>query len=336
MKQVTKPDAGLRRAIRSIVCTLGLALGVTIALPAAHAQTWPARSIKLIVPFGAGGATDVVARLVAQSLGERLGQTIIVENRPGAGAQIGTQLVAKEAPDGYTFLFGSSDGLAIVPYVRKTMPYDPIKDFTPVAQVARVPIVFIVNGKFPVTSLKELVAYAKSKPGEVRYGSAGSGSILHLANALLEVKTGTNMVHVPYKGGAPMMTDLAAGHIEIAAATAELAKRFAGQVRAIAQADTARHPLLPDVPTTGESGFPDLLVVSSFGLVGPAGLPRSIVDRLAKELAAITETKSFQQSLIGLGAVASFLPPEAFVQSIADEGRKWGRLVKDAKLPPLD
>lgn len=333
MKQATKRNTGLRRVLRNITCALGITFVAAIAAPASYAQTWPSRPIKLIVPFGAGGATDVVARLVAENLGERLGQPIIVENRPGAGAQIGTQLAAKEAPDGYTFLFGSSDGLSIVPQIRKKKPYDPIKDFTPVAQVARVPIVFIVNGKFPVTSLKELVAYAKSKPGEVRYGSAGNGSILHLANALLEVKTGTTMTHVPYKGGAPMMTDLAAGHIEIAAATAELAKRFAGQVRAIAQADTVRHPLLPDVPTTGESGFSDLLVVSSFGLVGPAGLPRSIVDRLAKELAAITETKSFQQRLIGLGAVGSFLPPEAYGQYIADENRKWGQLVKDAKLP---
>jgi tripartite-type tricarboxylate transporter receptor subunit TctC len=336
MRQLTTPDAGLRRALRGIACVLGLACATVLATPASYAQAWPSRPIKLIVPFGAGGATDVVARLVAQNLGERLGQPIVVENRPGAGAQLGTQMVAKEKPDGYTFLFGSSDGLSIVPQIRKKMPYDPIKDFTPIALVAHVPIVFIVNGKFPVNNLKELAAYAKSKPGAVRYGSAGNGSILHLANALLEVKTGTTMVHVPYKGGAQMMTDLAAGQIELAAATAELARRFPGQVRAIAQADTERHPLLPDVPTTTEDGFPDMLIASSFGLVGPAGLPPSIVARLAKELAVITETKQFQHRLVELGALSSFLPPEAFGRYIAEENRKWGQLVKDARLPPLD
>lgn len=335
MRELAKPAVGLRRILKGAACLFGCACFAALAAPVSAAQTWPSRPVKLIVPFGAGGATDVMARLVALNLGERIGQPVVVENRPGAGGQLGTQLVAKEAPDGYTFLFGSSDGLSIVPQIRKEIPYDPVSDFTPVALVAHVPIVFIVNGKLPVTSLKELAAYAKTKPGAVRYGSAGNGSILHLANALLEVRTGTHMIHVPYKGGAQMMTDLAAGQIEVAAATAELARRFPA-VRAIAQADTARHPLLPNVPTTSESGFPNMQVVSAFGLVGPAGVPSPIVTRLSKELAAITETSQFQQRLIELGAVVSFLPPDAFGKYIADENRKWARLVKDASLPLLD
>lgn len=332
-----KTNHGRRAVLKGLCGAVTAALGTTAsAAGAQQARSWPSRPIRLIVPFGAGGATDVVARLVAQSLERKLGQPVLVENRPGAGAQLGTQMAAKEKADGYTLLFGTSDGLSIAPQTRSTKLYDPVRDFTPIALVAHVPIVCIVNAKFPATNLKELIAYAKSKPGTVRYGSAGTGSILHLANALLEVRTGTKMVHVPYKGGAQMMTDLAAGQIELVAATAELAKRFGSQVRAIAQFDTRRHPLLPDVPTAAEQGFPDLVVVSSFGVVGPAGLPQPVVTRVAKALEDLTSQEAFREGLVKLGGVASFQPPEAFGRYIAEENAMWHRVVTEAKLPPLD
>ena len=315
---------------------VSVAIAGLIAGGAVRGADWPNHSIRIVVPFSAGGATDVVARMVAEQLHDRLGQPVVVDNRPGAGSQIGTQLVAKETPDGYTLLFGSSDGLSIVPQVKKVAPYDPVRDFTAIAMVAKVPMVFAVNEKLPIRSLKDLIEYAKAKPGAVTYGSAGNGSILHLASALLEVETGIKMVHVPYKGGAPMMTDLASGQIDLAATTAELAKRFTGKVRAIAQADTRRHPLLPEVPTAAESGFPNLVVVSAFGLVGPAGLPPAVVLRLTEELRLITSTKEFQERLIGVGAYGSFLPSSDFATYIGEENKKWHTLVKDANLPLID
>lgn len=302
----------------------------------AFAQKWPARPVRIVVPFAAAGATDLAARAVAQALSERLGQPFVVDNRPGAGAMLGTDYVAKSQADGYTLLFGSSDGLSIGPQMKRRLPYDPIGAFTPVALVAYVPIVYIVNAAFPAKNLGELLAAARARPGDIRYGSAGVGSILHMAGALLEVRTGTTLKHVPYRGGAPMLSDLAAGQIEFGMATAELAQRFAGKVRAIAQASPTRHPLLPDVPTTAEAGVEDLIVVSNFGVVGPAGLPASVVSRLAGELSALADSKPFQQKMIEIGGVASYESPLLFSRRIAEENRKWKTLIAAAKIEQID
>lgn len=300
------------------------------------AQEWPVRPVRIVVPFAAAGATDLVARFVAQVLSERLGQSFVVENRPGAGAMLGTELVSKAPADGYTLLFGSSDGLAIGPQMKRSLPYDPVNAFTPIGLVAYVPIVYIVNAKFPANTLGEVVAAAKARPGSIRYGSAGVGSILHMAGALLEVRTGARFTHVPYRGGAPMLADLASGQIEFGMATAELAQRFAGKVRAIAQASPTRHPLLPNVPTTAEAGVPDTIVVSNFGLVGPVGLPPAVVNRLSSELSAMTESPAFQQKMVDLGGVAAYQPPAAFARHIAEENRKWKTVISDAKIEQLD
>jgi tripartite-type tricarboxylate transporter receptor subunit TctC len=241
-------------------------------------------------------------------------------------------------PDGYNLLFGSADGLAIVPVMKKKAPYDPVKDFTPVAMVAKAPLVFAVNSKFAPNSLAELIAYAKSKPGAVRYGSAGVGSLLHLGVELLQSATGTDMVHVPYKGGGPMMTDVVAGQIEMVMTAADFAKRFAdsGQLKVLAQADTSRHALLPNIPTVGEVGMPNILVVSWFGVLGPAGLPGPVVDRLGRELAATIKDPALQEKLVQVGANVSYLPAGPFASHIADENRRWDRVVKEAKVPLLD
>lgn len=313
----------------------GVAAAAAQTLPA-RAQPWPTRPVRLIVPFAPAGATDLAARTVAEALSERLGQTFVVENRPGAGAMLGTELVANAPADGYTLLFGSSDGLSIGPQMKRKLPYDPVSAFAPIGLVAYVPIVYIVNAAFPANSLGELVAAAKARPGAIRYGSAGVGSILHMAGALLEVRTGIELTHVPYRGGAPMLSDLAAGQIEFGMATAELARRFAGKVRAIAQASPTRHPLLPDVPTTAEAGVADTVVVSNFGLVGPAGIPAPVVSRLSGELATLAASKPFQQKMVGIGGVAGYQSPEDFGRHIAQENRKWKTLIAEARIERLD
>lgn len=300
------------------------------------AQKWPARPVRFIVPFAAAGATDLAARAVAEALSLRMGQSFVVENRPGAGAMLGTEYVSKVEPDGYTLLFGSSDGLSIGPQMKRKLPYDPVRAFTPVALVAYVPIVYIVNAAFPAGTLGELIAAAKARPGSIRYGSAGVGSILHMAGALLEVRTGTKLTHVPYRGGAPMLADLAAGQIEFGMATAELAQRFAGKVRAIAQASPTRHPLLPDVPTTAEAGVPETIVVSNFGVVGPAGLPEPIVAQLSAELGKLAGSNAFQQKMIAVGGMAAYEPPAVFTRRIAEENRTWKTLIAEADIERLE
>ncbi|MGE0331778.1 MAG: Bug family tripartite tricarboxylate transporter substrate binding protein [Ramlibacter sp.] len=320
---------------RRRIIKAGLASAALQAVPA-FAQKWPTRPVRIIVPFAAAGATDLAARAVAQALSERLGQSFVVENRPGAGAMLGTEYVAKAPADGFTLLFGSSDGLSIGPQMKRSLPYDPVTAFTPIAMVAYVPIVYIVNAAFPAKTLGELLTAAKARPGAIRYGSAGVGSILHMAGALLEVRTGTQLTHVPYRGGAPMLADLAAGQIEFGMATAELALRFAGKVRAIAQASPTRHPLLPDVPTTAEAGVADTLVVSNFGMVGPAGLPEPVVSQLSAELAALAESRPFQQKMIDVGGVATYESPQQFSRRIADENRKWKAVIAQANIARIE
>lgn len=302
------------------------------------AQDFPNRPIKLVVPFPPGGSTDAVSRVVAASLTPRLGQQVIVENRPGAGSQIGLEFVARSAPDGYTLVLGAADGLVVLPVMKKKAPYDPIKDFTPIAVVAEVPLSYAVNVKFPANTLGELIAHAKSKPGSVRYGSAGVGTTLHLGVELLQAITGTQMVHVPYKGGGPMMVDIVAGEIEMVLTSSDLAKKYtdSGHIRTLAQADTRRHPLLPNVPTTAEVGQPELRAVSWMGIFGPAGVPKSSVDRLAKELAPLLEEPAIRERMILVGANVRYIPSGNIAKLITDETAKWGRVVREQRIPLQD
>lgn len=319
-----------------------LSLAATIFLfaiaTAVRAQDYPNRPIRLIVPFPPGGTTDTLARVFSPALQERLGQPIVIDNRGGAGSQIGVEAGAKAAADGYTLLFGPADGLSLLPAVKKKLPYDALKDFTPVAFVARSPLAYSVSMKVPVKTLAELIDYAKSKPGTLHFGSAGFGSILHMGMELLRVHAKIDIVHVPYKGGGPALQDLIAGQVElVSAGPVGIAKRAeAGQLRILGQTGPTRHPLIPNVPTTTELGMPDVMVVSWFGIVGPAGLPQTIVDRLSRDVAAVLEQPAVKQRFIDVGCEAEQMSPSAFGQFIAAENRKWAEVVKAAGIEKQD
>ncbi len=317
---------------------LPLLLATVLLSGLAQAQNYPSRPIRLIVPFAPGGSNDAVGRLMAANLGPRLGQPVVVENRPGAGSQIGLESVVRSPADGYVLLFGATDGLAIVPAMKKQAPYDPVRDFTPIAVVARVPLVFVVHAKFAAGTMAELVAFARSKPNAVRYGSGGVGSLLHLGVEQLLAGTKTQMVHVPYKGGGPMMQDVVAGQVEMVLTAVDFTKRFteSGQLKALAIADTARHALLPNVPTTAEAGMPELLVVSWFGILGPAGLPKPVVDSIGKEVAAALEDATLRDRLLNVGATAAYQNASDYARHIALEYPRWARLVKEANIPLQD
>lgn len=323
---------------RALSKLLILALAAIVFGGAVQAQSYPARPIRLIVPFAPGGSNDAVARVMAANLGPRLGQPVVVENRPGAGSQIGVESVVRSPADGYTLLFGATDGLAIVPAMRKQAPYDPVRDLTPIAAVARVPLVFVVHAKFPPATMAEFVAAARAKPNGVRYGSAGYGSLLHLGVEQLLAMTKTAMVHIPYKGGGPMMQDVVAGQVDMVITAVDFTKRFteSGQLRALAIADTTRHAMLPNVPTTAEVGMPELHIVSGFGILGPPGLPKAIVDHVGKEVAAVLEDATLKERMLNVGATAAYQNASDYGRYIDAESRRWARLVKEANIPLQD
>ena len=330
-------QSGMARQFGLIVAMM--AIVTPSVFPAvAVAQDYPNRPIRLIVPYPPGGTTDALGRVFAQALQERIGQPVVVDNRAGAGSQIGVESGARAQPDGYTLLFGPSDGLAILPALKTRLPYDPHKDFTPIALLARSPLVFASGMHVPVKTLPEFVALAKAKPGALRFGSAGIGSIQHVAMELLRVSTGIELVHVPYKGGGPALTDLIGGQIDLVdPGPVGIAKRGeAGQLRVLAQTGPQRHPLLPNAPTTTELGMPEVLVVSWFGLLGPPGLPQSVVERLIKDTSAVLEQPALVQRFVDVGCEVSLLGPAAFAEFIAAEIRKWTRIVDAAKIPKQD
>jgi tripartite-type tricarboxylate transporter receptor subunit TctC len=321
----------------AVLLSLWTAAVVAHATPA-KAQDYPDRPIRIIVPLAPGGTTDSVSRLVADGLSARLGKAVIVENRPGGGTQVGMEAAMKSPADGYTLAIGSIDSLGALPVMKKIPPFDPLKDFTPVSQVAISPLAYAVNASFPPNTMAELVAYAKSRPGEVRYGSPGPGTVLHLGVEWLESQTGIQMTHVPYRGGGPMMQGVVAGEVHLSMTSPDFARNFmdAGKLKTLAQADRKRHVLLPDVPTTAEAGFPDLQVVAWFGIVGPAGMPKAIVDRLAREIEIVLKDPNLKTRMETVGSDPAFLGPDDYTKLIADEHQKWAKIVADAKIPLQD
>ena len=284
---------------------VSMSLCAAVFLPfAALAQDYPSRPIKLIIPFAPGGATDSIGRLLATYLSKRLGQPVVADNRAGAGGQIGIGYTAKLAPDGYSLVLAGADGLAMGPALKRTKPYDALNDFTAISLVASSPLVFTANSKFTGKTMADLVNLAKAKPDGITYGSAGVGSSLHLGVELLQSSTGTKMLHVPYQGGAPMMQALISNQVDFVLTSPDFVGRYApsGQAKAIAQADVKRHPLLPDTPTVVEQGMKDLIVTSWFGVLGPAKMPRNVVERLDSEIAAIAKDPTFQNQLVQIGA----------------------------------
>ncbi len=297
------------------------------------AQAYPDKPIKLVVPFPAGGPTDVMARLVAQWLSTTVG-SVVVENKAGAGGTLGTRAVTTADADGYTLLFGSTSTLAINPAVYKDLRYDPVASFAPVATVATSPFVLVVNPSLPVRSVGELVQYAKANPGKVNFGSAGIGTTPHLTGELFKSLTGVNIVHVPYKGGAASITDLLAGQVQMTfELTAVLLPLIqAGKLRALAVATETRHSDLPGVPTMIESGVPECLSSSWFGIVGPAGMPALVIDRLNSEINRGLRSADIVASLAKLGSQPKAGTPQEFAALIASEAVRWKAIARSTAI----
>ena len=315
---------------------LHLAVGaVAVPVPAvsriARAQAYPTRTITLIVPFPAGGATDVVARALAKGLSDRLGQSVVVDNRPGANGAVGAALVAKARPDGYTLVMGGVNTHAMNDSLIKPRPYDSARDFAPITLTALIPIAFVVNPQLPVTTLQELVALARSKPRQLSYGSSGTGGPHHLAMELFKLKAGIDIVHVPYKGGAPQLNDLIGGHILIGSIglPPALPHIETGTLRALAGTEAKRSVFLPKLPTVAESGFPDFEVSYWLGLMAPAGTPRDIIDRLAAESVAVLTRPDIRETLTKQGADVVTSSPDAFKTLVETDIAKWAKVVQD-------
>jgi tripartite-type tricarboxylate transporter receptor subunit TctC len=297
----------------------------------AHAQAnYPNKPIRLIIAFPAGGSTDIVGRIVAQKLSERLGQTIVVENRGGAGGTIGTDAAAKAAPDGYTLTLGTTSTMAVAPGAYSKLGYDPIKSFSPVSLVAVTPYLLVVNPQVPANSLAELVTLAKSQPGKLNYASAGNGSTTQLAMEMLNDVTGMNMTHIPFKGNAAADLAIVSNQVQVlfGSMPALLQHAKTNKLRALAVGSPQRSPALPDTPTVAELGYPGFEAALWLGILAPAGTPKPIIDRLNKELVAITATPDFKAAMDRNGADAISNSPEQFASLIKIEVGKYGSITK--------
>ena len=307
-------------------------LGALFALFAfgAFGQPYPNRTIRLVVPFPAGGTTDILARAASQKLTESLGQPVVVDNRPGAGGNIGADMVAKSAPDGYTLLMGTVGTHAINASLYSKMPYDHVKDFTPIVLVAGVPNVLVVNPSVPVNSVGDLIKLAQAKPGAINFASSGSGTSIHLSGELFKTMAHVDMTHVPYKGSAPALTDLIGGQVQVMFDNlpSSLAQIKAGKLRAVAVTSLKRAPALPDVPTISESGLPGFEASSWFGVLGPAGTPPSVVTRINSEINNWLQSPEARAQLLAQGAEAAGGTPESFASHIRAETEKWAKVVK--------
>jgi tripartite-type tricarboxylate transporter receptor subunit TctC len=313
---------------------LSLAAALSAFPAAAVAQDYPTRPIKLLIHTPPGSLVDVLGRLVGQELSDRLGQSLIIDNRVGGATIIAVEQLKNSPPDGYTLMINTSEA-TMLPFLKKSYRTDPIKDFTPIALVVTSWTVFAVNPKVPANTLPELVAYSKSHP--VRYGSGGTGGALHIAGEMLKLKSGGNFVHVPYRGGAQAATDAISGQIEmVSMGLASTRVADSGQLKILAQAGPSRHPMLPEVPTTAEAGMPEVRMDTWFGLVGPPGMPKEIVARINRELAAIVKEPAFQDKLAKLGLAVDYRPDAAFISFMADDTKKWRELIPAMGIPQVD
>ena len=296
------------------------------------AGTYPARPIRLIIPFPPGGSTDIYARILAPEMSKALGQQIVIDNRPGAGGSLGAELASKAPPDGYTIWIGQANNLAIGPAMRAKNSYDPVRDFTPIALIMKSPQVMVVHVSSPIASIKDLIAAARSNPGKLTYGTAGIGSTGHLNGELLNQAAGVSIVHIPYKGASPAMLDLLGGRISYMATSTASATQFLkeGKIRALATSGLKRTPTLPNVPTVAESGLPGFDVVSFHGILGPAKLPRAIVARLNREIVSILRVPEVQKPMLAEGGELSPSTPEEFAAFLRSEVVKWAKVIKEA------
>jgi tripartite-type tricarboxylate transporter receptor subunit TctC len=299
---------------------------------ASQAQSYPTRAVRLIVPFSAGGAADVPGRILTQRMSESVGQQVVVDNRPGAGSAIGAELAAKSAPDGYT-LFMISNTHFVTAALHKKLAYDPLSDYTPVTQITSAPNILVVHPSLPAKSVKELVALARAKPGQIDYASSGNGSTQHLTGALFCKMAGIEMTHIPYRGSGPVTADLLGGQVMVAfpGIAGMLPHIKAGKLRALGISSAKRSPELPAVPTIAEAGIKGYEIVAWFGIAAPRGLPREIQMKLHGDLLRILKNPDFQKSLVAVGQEPAWQDtPERFYEFLKVEAAKWAQVVRDS------
>jgi tripartite-type tricarboxylate transporter receptor subunit TctC len=318
------------RIKKILVGAVAAAISLQAAPDAAHAQNYPTRAITLVIPFAPGGSTSIVGRGIADKMSELLGEKVVVDNRPGAGGTVGTRAVAKSEPDGYTLVLGYTGTLAIGPSLYKNVGYDPRKDFAPIGLIGNAPNSLVVHPSFPAKTIDELIAYAKANPGTVNFGSAGAGTVSHITGEYFAASAGIKLVHIPYKGTGPALTDLLGGHIPMAFAPipASHPNVSAGKLRALAVTSTIRSSLLPDVPTISESALPGFDASLYYGLAAPAGTPRPVIDRLNKALRDALASDEVKKQLTQDGTEITPGTPEDYAAFIDKDEKKWSQLVK--------
>ena len=326
----------MRMKFCSLASWLAIIAGALFVLPAA-AQNYPVKPVRIVVPYPPGGIGDTVTRALAQGLGEQLGQTFVIDNKPGASQMIGAELVARAPADGYTLFLGSVTSLAINVNSQKKMNYDPAKDFAPVSMAFYSPLYLVVNPSVPAQSVKELIALAKAQPGKLTFASIGQGGSIHLAGELFRSMAGLDMVHVPYKGSAPALTDVIGGQVNLMfdAGVSALPQVRAGKLRALAVTSAKRSSSAPELPTVAEAAnLPGYEATIWFGLVAPAGTPRDIVTRLSQELAKVAQQPALRERFAPQGVELSATTPEEFAAIIKSEIPKWGKVLRDANVAP--
>lgn len=319
-----------------VIAMAGFASIVTVA-GGAYGQEYPSRPIRLVVPWPAGGVTDVVARIVGERLSHTIGKPVVVDNRAGASGFIGTEIVAKALPDGHTLLLVTSSTHAASPALFRKIPYDPLNDFATISQVTLAPTILVVPPSLAANSVAELVTLAKAKPGQLDYASYGKGSTAHLAAELFLQATGTTMAHIPYKGAAPAVTDLIGGHVHVFfdSIPSSLPHVRSGKLKALAVTGPTRTPVAPEIPAVAET-YPGFEVTVWQGFQAPAGTPRPIINKLNASIVKVMAMQDVREKLMNLGANPISSTPEQFAQHIAREKQKWADVVKRAGIPPVD
>ena len=309
---------------------LKLLLVVLVGISNAFAQTWPDRPVRILVGYPPGGGTDLVARLVQQPLSQKWNQPVVIDNRPGANAIIATDAVAKAKPDGYTLLMAYATELTLNPLTHKKLPYDPVRDFTPIVQLAGAPLVLAVNPALAAKDVKELIALAKAKPGTLSYSSSGSGSVHHFAGELFKLQTGADILHVPYKGSGPATADAVSGQVQATYASVASVLRFvqAGRLRALAVTSKQRSPQMPEVPSMVEAGLADFELTSWYGLLAPVGTPPEVVARIHADLLGVLGSAEIQKSFAAQGLELAGGSPQRFAEFIRAEAAKFARIAK--------
>jgi len=313
---------------------LGLLAGALAWLPNAGAQEYPTKPIRLVITYPPGGNTDLVGRALALKLGEFMGQQVVVDNRGGAGGVLGSMITAQSAPDGYTIMLGTSAGMVINPLLSRKLTYDPVRDFAPVSMVVIVPQLLVINPQLPVKNVRELIAFAKAKPGYLNAGSSGVGTPNHFGTELLKWLAGVDIVHVPYKGGAPALTDLLGGQIQMAFSSvpAVLPHIKAGRLVALGVGSAKRSPALPNIPTIAEAGVPGYEYTTWYGVFAPAKTPRTLIARLNAEIVKAMETPDIKDRFTALGGDPDPGTPEELRAYMANESAKWAKIIKAANI----